>query len=104
MLGLRIAALRQKQGLSQAELARRIHVSASSVGMYEQGRREPSLAILVDLAKQLKVSTDYLLTGECPVDITGNATVLIKFHGNIDENLNRVAILEMSVDDLRRTV
>ena len=42
MLGARIAALRRDAGWSQAELGKRLQVSASAVGMYEQGRREPS--------------------------------------------------------------
>lgn len=64
MLGMRIALLRAEKGWSQAELARRIGVSTSAVGMYEQGRREPSLDLLVRLAQELGVTTDYLLTGE----------------------------------------
>ena len=63
MLGARIAALRRHAGQSQADLARYLGVSASAVGMYEQGRREPSSAMLVALAKNFGVSTDYLLTG-----------------------------------------
>ena len=64
MLNIRLAFLRIGKGWSQAELARRIGVSASAVGMYEQGRREPSLSIVVQLAREFGVSTDYLLTGE----------------------------------------
>ena len=63
MLGLRIALLRVEKGWSQAELAKRIGVSPSAVGMYEQGRREPSLDLLVRLALELSVTTDYLLMG-----------------------------------------
>ena len=63
MLGPRIAALRRGAGMSQAELARRLQISASAMGMYEQGRREPSADILVALARELHISTDYLLTG-----------------------------------------
>lgn len=63
MLGARIAALRRDQGLSQAELAQRLRISPSAVGMYEQGRREPSVEIVVALAGEFRVSTDYLLTG-----------------------------------------
>lgn len=63
MLGGRIAALRRDRGLSQAELAQRLGISASAVGMYEQGRREPSVEMLVAMATEFRVSTDYLLTG-----------------------------------------
>ena len=61
MLGARIAALRRSQGWNQAELARRLQISPSAVGMYEQGRREPSAQMLVALARTLGVSVDYLL-------------------------------------------
>lgn len=64
MLGARIAALRKAAGLNQAELARRLQVSPSTVGMYEQGRREPSGEILLAIARELKVTTDYLLSGQ----------------------------------------
>lgn len=64
MLGSRIAALRRSAGWSQAELARKLQVSPSAVGMYEQGRREPSAAILVSMSQVFGVTTDYLLTGK----------------------------------------
>ena len=62
-MGQRIALLRRHAGLSQAELAARMGISASAVGMYEQGRREPSVDALVMLSEIFQVSTDYLLTG-----------------------------------------
>lgn len=63
MLGTRIAALRRQAGWNQAELAQRLQISPSAVGMYEQGRREPSVDTLVEMARVLGVSVDYLLTG-----------------------------------------
>ena len=66
MIGIRIAALRREAGLSQAQLARKLQISPSAMGMYEQGRREPSLQLLGDMAKVLGVSTDYLITGNPP--------------------------------------
>ena len=63
MLGARIAALRRAAGWNQAELAQRLQISSSAVGMYEQGRREPSAEMLVRMAKVFEVSVDYLLTG-----------------------------------------
>lgn len=63
MLGARIAALRRQHKLSQAELAARLQISPSALGMYEQERRQPSPDMLVRLSRELNVSVDYLLTG-----------------------------------------
>ena len=38
MLGDRIAHLRREKGYTQAQLAQLLHISASALGMYEQGR------------------------------------------------------------------
>ena len=64
MFGPRVAALRRDAGLSQAELARELGISPSAMGMYEQGRREPSMETVVALAGFFGVTTDYLLTGK----------------------------------------
>lgn len=74
MMGARIAALRRDAGWSQAELAQRLQVSASAVGMYEQGRREPSADTLVALSRIFGVTTDYLLTGR-PVELPDQQAV-----------------------------
>jgi transcriptional regulator with XRE-family HTH domain len=64
VLGQRIAAMRHHLGMSQAELAKRLGVSPSAIGMYEQGRREPSLDGIVTLCGIFGVTADYLLTGK----------------------------------------
>jgi transcriptional regulator with XRE-family HTH domain len=74
MMGARIAALRRDAGWSQAELGRRLRVSASAVGMYEQGRREPSADTLVALSEIFEVSTDYILKGR-PIDLPDQQAV-----------------------------
>ena len=53
--------LRLKSGLTQAQLAEKLHVSPSTVGMYEQGRREPRKATLQQVCKELNTSGDYIL-------------------------------------------
>lgn len=71
MLHKQIERLRRKRGWSQANLARRLCISPSAVGMYEQGRREPSISILLALAEEFDVSLDYLVTGHiCPITDT----------------------------------
>ena len=74
MLGERIMLLRRGSGWSQTELARRLHISPSAVGMYEQGRREPSLQGLIEIGAVFGVSTDYLLSGR-PVSQQDEQTV-----------------------------
>lgn len=75
LLGERIAVLRSSKGLNQKQLAEKLNISPSAIGMYEQGRREPSLALIVELAKILSVSTDFLLTGRpAAPEIDDNAT------------------------------
>lgn len=63
-VGQRIAFLRSRNSMTQRELARRLSLSPSAVGMYEQGRRQPSGELIVALSKVFSVSADYLLTGE----------------------------------------
>lgn len=66
MLGARIAALRREAGMSQAQLAKELKISASAVGMYEQGRREPSADMLLQIARLFDVSMEYLVDGSLP--------------------------------------
>ena len=45
-LGEIIRSLRATNGMTQKELADKLSISPSTIGMYEQGRREPALPIL----------------------------------------------------------
>lgn len=63
MMYRRIIMLRKQAQMSQLQLAQALHVSASTVGMYEQGRRIPGLDILIRMSHVFGVSLDYLVTG-----------------------------------------
>lgn len=63
MLHCRIALLRRSIGINQQQLAEKLHISPSTVGMYEQGRRTPNVDILVQMSRIFNVSLDYLITG-----------------------------------------
>ena len=63
MLSQRIAKLRIEKGLTQSQLAECLHISSSTIGMYEQGRRTPSIDMLAELSRVFSVSLDYLITG-----------------------------------------
>ena len=57
-----IGDLRRNMGISQQELSRRIGIPTSQISRLESGRiKNISSDILVKLAKEFKVSTDYIL-------------------------------------------
>lgn len=58
--GARLRALREALGLSQSELAARCGLNIDSVQNWEQGRTEPRLSALIQLAQGLGVSLDQL--------------------------------------------
>lgn len=61
MLGQRICELRTALGWSQVELANRLSVAKQTVSNWENENIQPSIEMLVRLAKLFNVATDYLL-------------------------------------------
>lgn len=61
MLGNRIKQLREELGLKQEELANKLSISPSAIGMYETNKREPNNELTIKLANFFGVTTDYLL-------------------------------------------
>lgn len=53
--------LRKAAGLSQTEMAKRLGISRSTVGMYETGQREPDFETLEMIADFFNVDVDYLI-------------------------------------------
>lgn len=63
-IGDRIKKLRIMRGLTQKDIATLLDVSPSTIGMYEQNRREPDISTLIRISEQFNVSMDYLLGRE----------------------------------------
>lgn len=57
----KIKELRQKNNMTQSDLARRLYVTRSSVNAWEMGVSVPTAAKLVELSLFFHVSADYLL-------------------------------------------
>jgi transcriptional regulator with XRE-family HTH domain len=64
--GLRLRDLRLASSLTQEELGQRVGVSQRVIAYYEQEGAQPPGALLVDLAKALRVSADELLGLKSP--------------------------------------
>ena len=62
MVGLR--EIRKKRKINQLKLATDLSISRESISYYENGKREPSLDLLVKLSDYFDVDINYLITGK----------------------------------------
>lgn len=63
LVGKNVRRLRLLKGLTQEQLAFEAEIDLTYVGGIERGRRNPSLMVLVRIAKALGVSLPKLLEG-----------------------------------------
>lgn len=63
--GARILARRKQLGLTQEQTAQKAQLSSQFLSFVESGKKSVRAENIVNLAKALEVSTDYLLTGVC---------------------------------------
>lgn len=61
MFSQRLKELRKKEGLTQAQLANKLNIGTSTIGMYESNIRKPSYNVLKKIASFFNVSVDYLI-------------------------------------------
>lgn len=63
----RLRELREDNNLTQAKLAKELHIDQRSISFYEIGKYEPNLDTLIKISIFFQVSTDYLLgLTDCP--------------------------------------
>lgn len=62
MIGLK--KIRKQRNLNQQKLAIDLNISRESLSYYENGKREPSLSLLLKMSEYFNVSINYLITGE----------------------------------------
>lgn len=73
MIADRIKQLREKQNLTQTELAKMLGITRSSVNAWEMGISVPSTQYIIELSNTFGVSTDYLLCVQhsASIDVSG---------------------------------
>lgn len=62
MLGLK--EIRKKKNLNQLKVALDLSISREALSLYENGKRNPSLEMLLTFSNYFNVSIDYLITGK----------------------------------------
>jgi len=61
MISDKIKNLREEAGLTQAELAQKLQIGASTLRLYENGQRTPPVDVIVKICRFFSVTSDYLL-------------------------------------------
>ena len=93
MICERIRMLRESSAMTQAELARKLDVTRSSINAWESGLSTPTTQYVVALAKLFHVSADYLLEMEPEVSLS--------LRGYTQEELRLIAELIRYFDKTR---
>ena len=60
-IGEKIATLRKEQGMTQKELAEKLHVSNNAVSKWEKGKNFPDVSLMEPIAETLCISVSELL-------------------------------------------
>lgn len=87
MLQENIKAFRQKKGMTQEELASRLHVVRQTVSKWEKGLSVPDAELLIRLAEVLEVSVAQLLGGEAETATEEKPDAMIEQLSRINEQL-----------------
>nr|DAI13178.1 MAG TPA: repressor protein [Caudoviricetes sp.] len=89
MFGDKLKRLREANNLSQQQLAEKLGMSPSGIGMWEQNRRQPDNETLKKIAQLFDVTTDYLLGNDVnPSD--KNKCLLETISADLSDPINRV--------------
>lgn len=86
--GEKLRNLRKSKNLLQSDIAKKLNVSTSAVGMWEQGRAQPDSWCIKQLANLFNVTTDYLLDNDVKEDI--NKDILETISADLSDPVSRV--------------
>ena len=62
LIGLK--KLRKKKNYTQQKVAMELAISREALSLYENGKRNPGISLLISMSKYFNVSIDYLITGK----------------------------------------
>lgn len=77
----RIQYLRKTKGFSQEELADKVGVSRQAVSKWESEQSTPDIEKIIIMSELFEVTTDYILKGIEPVNMTNRKTIYSLYAG-----------------------
>ncbi|MBE5992528.1 MAG: helix-turn-helix transcriptional regulator, partial [Paenibacillaceae bacterium] len=80
-IGTLIRMLRSEHGMTQKQLADKMHISDKTVSKWERGKGLPDISLISELSRLFGVDIQNLLNGDLtPNDITGGNMKQIKYY------------------------
>ena len=98
-IGKFIAGRRREMGLTQLQLAEKLHITDRAVSKWETGRSLPDSAIMLELCDVLQITVNDLLCGEVVTmdnyskELENNLLELVKQKEQADKRLLRMEIV-----------
>ena len=104
LIGLRIKTMRQSRRMTQADLAKAIDQSPSSITMYETGRRRPDFETLEALADVFNVSLPSIVGDENGYEMDPHIRIVSGMMESMSEEQKQqiVAIVRAVVDTQKK--
>jgi transcriptional regulator with XRE-family HTH domain len=87
--GNKLRYFRKKMGFTQKELAKKLNISASTIGMYEQGRREPDFKILSNICNILSLNSVILLNNDRSSELNETVKILVNLLDSLIITVNK---------------
>lgn len=98
-IGERIKELRKAKHLTQTQIHELTGISSGNLSGIESGKSLPSASAVVELAKVLQCSTDYILTGKTNSDSPTSENFDIDFLVTIEETELLIEMRKLPPDD-----
>jgi transcriptional regulator with XRE-family HTH domain len=89
MIKERLLKLRERAGISQNEISKRLGIARTTYASYEQGAREPDLEMLGKLSEFFDVTVDYLIGKERAVD-DQTKNVALEIYGRLPQEKKKL--------------
>nr|WP_317047272.1 XRE family transcriptional regulator [Pontibacter arcticus] len=88
--------MRKSAGFTQAQLAEKLEIKRSLIGAYEEGRAEPKLSTLINIAQLFNITLDSLITN----DLTTGIPAVSENNGGATSG--KLRVLAITVDEDQR--
>jgi transcriptional regulator with XRE-family HTH domain len=86
---------RKQKGVTQAVLAEALGLNRPVIGAYEEGRAEPKLEVLRNMAQYFGITVDELTSGEAPVTAPAGELRVLPIVVDSTSNSERVPLVPM---------